>query len=125
MEQEDNFPISDISLPEPADLTATKTIGIFGMHNAVLERHERQLLQLEKLIFVNKEVANDDRAQVNDGFQQLNKSIQSSIQALNAKFKAQHDDLKTAVHSIASIQSQAAEFQASKLHEVIASQAQE
>ena len=67
---------------------------------------------LYKLIMVNKEIASDDRTQVNEGFQQLNQSVQHSIQSLNSKFKASLDEITTAVRTFASIQSQAAEFSA-------------
>lgn len=43
---------------------------------------------LYKLITINKQVASDDRNQVNDGFQQLNQSVQHTIQALNTKFQS-------------------------------------
>lgn len=49
-----------------------------------------------------KEVASDDRKQVNEGFQQLNQSVQHSIQALNAKFQAQFEHISSAVRNFAS-----------------------
>jgi len=72
-----------------------------------------------------RNVATEDRAQINDGFQQLNQSMHHSLQALDQKVSEQVEDTNRMLRDFANINSYCATYSQQRIQEMLATNLQQ
>lgn len=92
-------------LGEAQKNVAENTSDIAHIKQEIKELEAKNIEDVDTKVNSMKEVATDDRKQINEGFQQLNQSVQESVQALNNKVQGQIIHLTNAVKNIADFQS--------------------
>ena len=92
-------------LGETQKNVAENTSDIAHIKQDIKELEAKNIEDVDTKVNSMKEIATDDRKQINEGFQQLNQSVQESVQALNNKVQGQIIHLTNAVKNIADFQS--------------------
>ena len=92
-------------LGETQKNVAENTSDIAHIKQDIKELEAKNIEDVDTKVNSMKEIATDDRKQINEGFQQLNQSVQESVQALNNKVQGQIIHLTKAVKNIADFQS--------------------